>query len=179
MNNKNEKEKYIVKHRCGSYQIMLWLNGKNKYIGIYSTIEEAIIERDKALLKYNLVNTSTTYESRYVDNRDMMKEVIISKATGILSPELLKQCMKIVKGVSKKFSYNDPEDRFDCECYAYEVIIKNWYHFNEDRYDNAFAYYTEIIKRGFAMQFKILQKTRLNTISLDWTNDEGKKMINI
>lgn len=179
MKNKNDKEKHIVKHRCGSYQIMIWINGKNKYIGLYSTIEEAIIERDKALLKYNLVNTSRTNESHYVDNRDMMKEVIISKAMGKLSNNLLKHCMKIVKGVSKKFSYNDEEDRFDVEAYSYEVIIKNWHHFNEERYENPFAYYTEIIKRAFAMQFKILQKNRINTISLDWVNEEGKKIINI
>ena len=173
------KEKYIVKHRNGCHQIMLWVNGKHKYIGIYQTIEEAIIERDKALKQYGLVNISKTYESRYVDNRDMMKEVIISKAEGRLSRKLLEQCMKIVKGVSKKFRYNYEEDRYDVEAYAYEVIIKNWHNFNEDRYDNPFAYYTELVKRAFALQWKQLQKNRINTISLDYTDDEGKRIMNI
>lgn len=172
------KEKYVVYHKCGSYQVMVYLSGKNHYIGLYLTIEEAVKERDKFLKINGIKNISRTNESHYVENKEMMKEVIISKAMGIITPRLLQQCMKIVKGVSKKFKYNNEDDRLDCEAYAYEVIIKNWYHFEEDRYENPFAYYTEIIKRAFAMQFKILQKTRLNTISLDYTFDNGKSIQN-
>ena len=86
---------------------------------------------------------------------------------------------KIVKGVSRKFRYDNEEDRWDCEAYAYEVIIKNWREFDEDKYNNVLAYFTEIVKRAFALQWKRLQKTRLNTISLDYTDNEGNKMFNI
>ena len=173
------KEKYIVYHKCGSYQVMVYLNGKNYYIGLYSTIEEAVKKRDEFLKLNGMNNTGRINESHYVENKEMMKEVIISKAMGTITPKLLQQCIKIVKGVSKKFKYNDEEDRLDCEAYAYEVIIKNWYHFDELKFTNAFAYYTEIVKRAFAMQWKILQKTRLNTISLDYTDEEGSKIFNI
>jgi hypothetical protein len=179
MRNKDEKEKYIVRHKCGSYQVMVYLNGKNYYIGLYSTIEEAVKKRDEFLKLNGMNNTGRINESHYVENKEMMYEMIISKEMGILSPKLLKMFMQIVKGVSRKFRYKEPEDRYDCECYCYEVIIKNWMMFDLDRYENVFAWATQIIKNGFAMQFKILQKTRLNTISLDWVNDEGKKMINI
>lgn len=172
------KEKYIVKHRNGYHQIMLWVNGKHKYIGIYQTIEEAIIERDKAIKKYGVINTSRTNESHYIENKEMMREVLISKAIGSITPKLLEQCMKIVKNISKKFRYKDEEDRYDCEAYSYEVIIKNWYHFDEDVYDNPFAYYTELVKRAFALQWKQLQKNRINTISLDYTFDNGKSIQN-
>jgi hypothetical protein len=168
--------KYIIKHKQGGYQVQIWNNGSYKYCGMFKTEELAIIERDKVL---KTLGKRVTYESRYVDNREMMREVIISKATGKLSPKLLEQCMKIVKGVTKKFRYEQEEDRYDCEAYAYEVIIKNWYHFNEDVYENPFAYYTELVKRAFALQFKRLQKCRINTISLDYTNEDGKKMFNI
>lgn len=168
--------KYIVKHKRGGFQLMIWNNGSNKYCGMFQTEELAIIERDKILKELNI---KPKYESRYVDNREMMREVIISKAVGKLSPKLLEQCMKIVKGVTKKFRYEYEEDRYDCEAYAYEVIIKNWYHFNEEVYDNPFAYYTELVKRAFAMQFKKLQKNRMNTISLDYRNQEGDYIMNI
>ena len=162
--------KYIVKHKQGGYQLMIWNNGSNKYYGMFQTEELAIIERDRIL---KTLNRKMVYESRYVDNREMMREVIISKAIGKLSPKLLEQCMKIVKGVSKKFRYEQEEDRYDCEAYSYEVIIKNWYHFNEEAYENPFAYYTELVKRAFAMQFKKLQKSRIDTISYDIVDDEG------
>jgi hypothetical protein len=173
------KEKYLVKHKCGSWQVMIWHNGKHYYVGIYKDIKDAIIARDEFLKINSMNNTSRVNESHYVENKEMMKQVIISKAMGIITPELLKQCIKIVKGVSKKFKYNDEEDRLDCEAYAYEVIIKNWYHFDELKFTNAFAYYTEIVKRAFAFQWKQLQKNRLNTISLDYTDEEGNKMFNI
>lgn len=173
------KEKYIVAHKKGGFQVMLWLDKKHHYIGLYPTIEEAKIERDKAIRKLGITNTSRTYESHYADNKEMMYEMIISKEMGILTPKLLKMCMKIVKGVSRKFRYKEPEDRWDCEAYCYEMIIKNWYHFDLDRYDNVFSWVTQVVKNGFALQFKRLMKSRINTISLDYTNEEGKKMINI
>lgn len=169
--------KYLVKHKSGTgYQLMIWYNGKNNYHGMFKTLQEGIIERDKIL---KTLSKRITYENRYVDNKEMMREVIISKATGKLSPKLLEYCIKIVKGVSKKFRYNYEEDRLDTEAYAYEMIIKNWYHFDENKYENPFAYYTELIKRAFAMQWKQLQKTRLNTISLDYSDEEGSKIFNI
>ena len=170
------KEKYIVKHSCGSYQIMLWVNGKHKYCGLYTTIEEAIIERDKAIKTLGII---PKYNNIYFDNKVAYYEIVVSKAQGSLSPKLLKMLCKIVKNVSKKFRYKDEEDRWDCEAYAIEVIIKNWREFDEDKYNNVLAYFTEIVKRGFVLQWKRLQKTRINTISLDYTDDEGKKMINI
>jgi len=172
------KEKYIVAHKCGSFQVMLWIDKKHHYIGLYPTIEEAIIERDKAIRKLGITNTSRTYESHYADNKEMMYEMIISKEMGILTPKLLKMFMQIVKGVSKKFRYKQEEDRYDCHAYCYEVIIKNWMMFDLDRYDNVFAWATQIIKNGFAMQFKILQKSRINTISYDVVNEEGKGIKN-
>ena len=123
-----KNEKYITKHSKGSYQVMVWLNGTPHYVGLFPTIEEAIIKRDEFLK--GKTNTSRTNESHYADNREMMRELIISKAYGQLSPKLLTICMKIVKGVSKKFRYKEEEDRFDCQSYCYEMIIKNWHHFD-------------------------------------------------
>lgn len=173
------KEKYIVHHKNGSFQVMIYHNGKHNYIGLYPTIEQAIIERDKAIRKLGITNTSRTYDKIYFDNKIAYYEIVVSKAEGSLSPKLFKMLCKIVKGVSRKFRYDNEEDRWDCEAYAYEVIIKNWREFDEDKYNNVLAYFTEIVKRAFALQFKRLMKSRINTISLDYTNEEGKKMINI
>lgn len=172
------KEKYIVAHKNGGYQVMLWYNGKNNYLGIYPTIEQAILERDKAITKLGVTNTSRTYDKIYFDNKIAYYEIVVSKAEGSLSPKLLKMLCKIVKNVSKKFRYKDEEDRWDCEAYAIEVIIKNWREFDEDKYNNVLAYFTEIVKRGFALQWKRLQKTRINTISLDYTFDNSKSIQN-
>lgn len=175
----NRMAKYVVKHKQGGHQVMIWFNGKNNYLGLYKTEAEAIKVRDAFLLKNGKNNTSRTYENHYVDNKELYIELLVSKAKGKLTNRAIEILMKIVKGVNKKFRYNYEEDRNDVIAYSYEVIIRNWHNFEEDRYENAFAYFTEVIKRAHALQWKRLQKTRLNTISLDWTNEDGKRIVNI
>ena len=169
------KHKYIVAHKNGGHQVMAWLNGKHHYIGIYKTIEEAIIERDKFLKEYNIV---PKYNNIYFDNKEAYKEIIISQAQGRLTNKLLLMCIKVVNGVNKKFRYTDPDDRQDVKSYAIEMIVKNWYHFDIDRYDNVLSWVTEVIKRAHAFQWKQLQKSRINTISYDVVNDDGESIKN-
>jgi hypothetical protein len=175
--------KGIRLHKSGKWMAHIYYDGKNKYIGIFLTekeAQEALNLKKQDLDKKGIRHSRYLKEGEnYVDNKEMYKEFLYCKAAGKLSNKLLQMCIMIVKGVSKKFRYNDEDDRLDCEAYAYEVIIKNWYHFDELKFTNTFAYYTEIVKRAFAMQFKILQKTRLNTISLDYTDEEGSKIFNI
>lgn len=167
--------KYIVKHNKGGYQVMLYNNGKHLYVGIYKDIKDAIIARDKALKELKII---PKYQKGYIDNREMYIEMVWSKAQGKITDKLLKMFMQIVKGVGKKFRYKQEDDRADCEAYCYEVIVKNWMMFDEEVYDNVFAWGTEIIKRAYALQFKRLMKTRVDTISLDFTFDNGKSIQN-
>jgi hypothetical protein len=160
--------KYITKHKNGSYQVMVYIKRKPIYLGLYKDINDAIKVRDKFLEKNN--SLIKQYNSYYFNNKEMYKEIVISKAIGKLSNILFNNLLEIVKGVSKKFKYDDEDDRYDCEAYAIEMIIKNWYHFDEEKYDNVFAYFTEIIKRGFANQYNKLNKTRINCVTINELN---------
>lgn len=159
----------------------VWYNGKAEHIGLYKTEAEAIfnLNKRKSQLEEQGIKLGQRLENKYVDNREMMYEMIVSKAQGKMTNKLLLMSMKIVKGVNRKFRYTNEDDRDDVISYSYEIIIKNWYHFDEDKFENPFSYISEIVKRAHALQFKQLQKTRLNTVSLDYINDEGKRMINI
>lgn len=174
-----EKHKYIVAHKQGGFQVMIYHNGKNNYIGLYKTETEAIKARDKFLEENLILNKSRTYNSYYFDNKLAYKQIVISKAEGRLDRNLFLSLLKIVDGVGRKFRYENEDDRLDCRAYAIEIIIKNWIHFDEEKYDNVMSYFTEIVKRGYAWQWKQLQKTRINTISLDYSNDNGDRVFNI
>ena len=50
--------------------------------------------------------------------------------------------------------------------------------FDLEKYDNVFAWATEVVKNGFALQFKQLQKSRINTLSYDVVDSEGKSIKN-
>lgn len=166
------RHRYIIKRPFG-FQVIIHYNKKGNYHGIYPTLEEAIAVRDKIILEKGLKPKEV---NNYFDNKEGYREMVISKATGRLSPKLLKMSMAIVKNVNKKFRYNNAEDRQDVIAYSYEMIIKNWHNFNTDSHDNVLAYLTEVVKRAHAMQFKILQKTRINTISIDNFYEEGKDL---
>jgi hypothetical protein len=168
--------KYVVKHNNGGFQLMIWHSGKNNYYGMFPTEQLAVIERDKILKG---INQKVVYDKLYINNKELMYEILVSKAQGKLTNKAVIMFMKIVSGVNKKFRYADECDRQDVIAYSYEVLIKNWFNFEEEIYNNPFAYYTEVVKRAHAFQFKQLMKTRLNTISLDHTDEEGHKVFNI
>ena len=58
--------KYIIRHKGGGYQVQLWLDGKHHYIGLYKTLETAILERDKSIKKLGIV---PKYNNIYFDNK--------------------------------------------------------------------------------------------------------------
>jgi len=87
---------------------------------------------------------------QYLSNKDLYCELIVSKAKGKLTRPAEKMLILLAKNVVKKMYYNDPDDRLDCLQSAYLDVFSNWSSFDENKSDNAFAYFTEIIKRGLA-----------------------------
>jgi len=86
----------------------------------------------------------------YLSNKDLYCELIVSKAKGSLTREAEKMLILLTKNVIKKMYYSDADDKLDCLQTAYLDVFSNWYSFDELKGDNAFAYFTDIIKRGLA-----------------------------
>jgi len=96
---------------------------------------------------------------RYLNNKDLCKEIIISKAQGKLTRKAGEMLYLLGKNVIKKFSYKNNDDKNDTFQEGMLQIYKNWHLFDETVTDNAFAYYTEVFKRGAAQGFnKVYQK---------------------
>jgi len=89
-------------------------------------------------------------KKKYLSNKDLYCELIVSKAKGRLTKEAERMLILLAKNVIRKMYYNDYNDRLDCLQSAYLDVFSNWYSFDENKGDNAFAYFTEIIKRGMA-----------------------------
>jgi len=90
----------------------------------------------------------------YLNNRDLLEQIIISKEQG------------------RKLTYRNPEDRQDCIAYAYMDLYRYWRNFNPEKSTNAFAYFTEIAKRGFAKGWnKLHPKKYHGTVSINGSSD--------
>jgi DNA-directed RNA polymerase specialized sigma subunit len=94
--------------------------------------------------------------AQYVKNRDLLEAIKESKEKGELTPEALRMLMRMITEISKIFKYKIEEDREDCQAFAMEDVIKYWDRFNPEKSSNAFAFYTQMIKNGFAKGWRRL-----------------------
>jgi len=88
----------------------------------------------------------------YVRNKDLYAEVVKCLDASIYSNELHGMFTMMVDRFSLKFTYKCEDDRDDCKAQASMDLYLYWDRFNP-KYTNAFAYYTQIIKTGYAKGF--------------------------
>jgi hypothetical protein len=110
----------------------------------------------------------------YLNNKDLYVEIIVSKAQGKLTRNAEKMLELLGKKTIKKMRYWSNDDKLDC---YQSGLLDNWYNFNEDKSVNAFAYFTEVFKRGIAKGFNELYKKKgdnenqIKLISIEGSND--------
>ena len=102
-----------------------------------------------------------------IKNKDLYAQIVISKREDKLTQEAEQMLILLAEKASRRLSYANEEDRKDCIAFAHMDLLKYWRGFNPI-YTNAFAYFTEIAKKGFAKGWnKIHPKRYQGTISLD------------
>jgi len=120
----------------------------------------------------------------YLNNKELYCEIIISKAQGKLTRKSEVMLELLAKKTIKKMRYWNNDDRLDCYQSGLFDMFNSWYNFNEEKSTNAFAYFTEIFKRGLARGFNELYKKKgdadnsIRMISIEGSN-EGMGMHNI
>lgn len=101
----------------------------------------------------------------------------MSKAQGKLTRNAEKMIELLAKKTIKKKIYRSNDDKMDCYQSGLLDMYQNWYNFNEEKSVNAFAYFTEIFKRGLAKGFNELYKKKgdndnlIKLISIEGSND--------
>ena len=106
-------------------------------------------------------------KKNYLNNKDLYAEIVISKEQDKLTPTAEKMLMILAENAIRKMSYVYDDDRKDCLQFAMLDLLKYWRNFNP-KYPNAFAYFTEIAKRGYAKGWnKIHPQKYKDTMSID------------
>ena len=104
-------------------------------------------------------------DSDYINNRDFTNEIIDCKKRGELSNYAIFCFDKLANRAVERLYFRDPRDREDCIQSAILDCLKYWTSFDETRSKNpnAFAYFTQICKNGYAKEWKkIHRKTGLD-----------------
>lgn len=108
--------------------------------------------------------------NKYIKNKELLLEIKISKnnnnknPTVVLTNYFMLLIEKLANGKFKN-SFKNNQDKEDAMQDAFIVIWNRWRSFDEDKYDNAFAYFTEIIKRSFVFSYK--QRSSDNFINIE------------
>jgi len=98
---------------------------------------------------------------KYLNNRDLLEQVILSKEQGKMSDKLAHMLITLCaryarRGNFANYSYND-----DMQGYAMMMIVRTWASFKPEKSNNPFAYYTQSIKNSF-IQFLNQEKRQRN-----------------
>jgi hypothetical protein len=106
-------------------------------------------------------------KKKYLNNKDLHDQIVISQEKDKLTREAEAMLMLLAKEANKKLTYSRIEDKEDCIQQARLDLLKYWRGY-KPQYKNAFAYYTEISKRGFAKGWnRLYPKKYHGTISLN------------
>jgi hypothetical protein len=112
-------------------------------------------------------------KKNYLNNKDFYAQMVLSKDADKLTPEAEKMLILLAEKTINKMRYVSEDDRNDCLQFAMLDLLKYWKNFNP-KYTNAFAYFTEIAKRGYAKGWnKIHPQKYKGTISMTGSSDNG------
>jgi len=123
--------------------------------------------------------------ARYLDDHKLYYEIVLSKGKGQLTKKAERMLILIGENTirKKEKNYNSLDDRNDCLQQGFLMMFQNWESFNEERFDSALPYFTEIFKRAMAGGLKEIYNIKTNrdrviTISLNSSNS-GQGLHNI
>jgi DNA-directed RNA polymerase specialized sigma subunit len=105
-------------------------------------------------------------KKNYLNNKDLYAEMVASLDQDKLTPTAEKMLMLLAEKAINRMKYVNEDDRNDCLQFAMLDLLKYWRNFNP-KYPNAFAYFTEIAKRGYAKGWNKIHPTKYKgTISI-------------
>lgn len=122
--------------------------------------------------------------AQYLKAKEFFEEIVISKTEDKLTKRAEDMLILLGYKAIKKLKYFNPDDRDDCLQTGLMVMFMNWRNFDPQKSTNAFAYFTEIFKRGTCRGFHEIHSLKgdsdrdITIISLDNSND-GDGIYNI
>jgi len=103
--------------------------------------------------------------ANYIKNKELREEIIVCLEADELTPKAIDMFYLLVTHFGWNLKYKNPEDRKDCESQAMMDLYMYWRNYNP-KYPNAFAYFTQLTKNGFAKGWRTIHPHKEIHISL-------------
>lgn len=99
-------------------------------------------------------------KSNYLNNKDLMAEIKVSKKQKKMTDRLAKMLMMLCDRYAKRPNYAGYTFVDDMQAYALFMLVRTWDSFDPKKSDNPFAYFTQCIKNSFRQYLKNEKKQR-------------------
>jgi hypothetical protein len=104
----------------------------------------------------------------YIKPKEFYEEICVSLQQKKLTPKAEGMLILIAERANQKLKYKNPQDREDCIGFALLDLFKYWDRFNPEKTTNAFSFYTQIAKNGYAKGWNKLHPGKYKgTLSLE------------
>lgn len=97
----------------------------------------------------------------YLNNKDLLAEVIKSKEKGEMTPKLAHMLSLLCTRYAKRANFINYTYNEDMQAYALLMLVRTWNSFNPEKGDNPFAFFTQCIKHSF-VQYLNQEKRQRN-----------------
>lgn len=96
----------------------------------------------------------------YLSNANLMEQIKISKENNKMSNELTKMLMLLCDRYASSHNFVNYTFLEDMKMFALMNLCNSWHKFDETRFANPFAYYTQSIKNSYIQYLKNEKKHR-------------------
>lgn len=97
---------------------------------------------------------------KYLNNRDLLAQVLLSKKQGKMTNELAKMLQLLTSRYAKKGNFANYTYNEDMQSYAMLMIVKTWQGFDPAKSSNPFAWFTQCVKNSFIQYLNYEQRQR-------------------
>lgn len=88
-------------------------------------------------------------KTNYLNNKDLMAEVIKSKEQGKMTNKLAHMLQTLAARYGKKGNFANYSYNEDMQAYAMLMLVRTWSSFDPEKSSNPFAFFTQCIKNSF------------------------------
>lgn len=109
----------------------------------------------------------------YIKPKEFYDEICISLQQEKLTKRAEEMLILIAHRANTKLKYENPMDREDCISFALLDLFKYWNRFNPEKTKNAFSFFTQVAKNGYAKGWNKLHPGKYKgTLSLSGSGGE-------
>jgi hypothetical protein len=100
-------------------------------------------------------------KKHYIDRHEFYNAICESQDRGSLTPKASSMLILLAENTIECWRYyNGQEDKNDCLQAGLFDLFNNWHKFDRNKSNQAFAYFTEVFKKGIYRGFNELYKKR-------------------